>query len=125
MTHPPHHGGHTTNSHGGHGGHNMSSHGGHGGTGHSAGHAGMMMWFHAGHDATVLFKTWKVDSVGDLVGTMIALFVLAILYEGLKVGREILKRNASKPLIIRETFDLNGDTGKKCPEAMTVVKSPR
>ena len=56
---------------------------------------------------------------------MIALFVLAILYEGLKVGREILKRNASKPLIIRETYDLNGDTGKKVPGIMTVVKSPR
>jgi hypothetical protein len=35
----------------------------------------------------VLFDSWKVSSVGGLVGSMIGIFIMAALYEGLKYYR--------------------------------------
>ncbi|XP_065885097.1 high affinity copper uptake protein 1-like [Dysidea avara] len=57
----------------------------------------MQMYFYFGvHNVTVLFEGWDVDSVGAMVGTFFAIFVMALLYEGLKVFREVLHRNKSK-----------------------------
>jgi copper transporter 1 len=51
---------------------------------------GMVMSFHAGYCETVLFESWKVTSVGGLVGSMIAIFFIAVLYEGLKYSRRYI-----------------------------------
>ncbi|XP_046740836.1 high affinity copper uptake protein 1-like isoform X2 [Diprion similis] len=100
----------SSDGHSGHGGHMMGhggghdEHVGHGGSmahvgassGPSAeacsGHGmhGMMMAFHGGYCETVLFDSWKVSSVGSLVGSMIGIIIMAALYEGLKYYREYL-----------------------------------
>lgn len=53
-------------------------------------HGMMMMTFHTGFCETVLFDSWKVSSVGGLIGSMIGIFIMAALYEGLKYYREYL-----------------------------------
>ncbi|XP_046423166.1 high affinity copper uptake protein 1-like isoform X2 [Neodiprion virginianus] len=99
------HEGHTM-GHAGHEGHMMghAGGGGHSGSmehvgassGSSAeacsGHGmhGMMMAFHGGYCETVLFDSWKVSSIGSLVGSMIGIIIMAALYEGLKYYREYL-----------------------------------
>ncbi|XP_078605097.1 high affinity copper uptake protein 1-like [Branchiostoma floridae x Branchiostoma japonicum] len=65
----------------------------HSGVGHSAGHGslGHNLYFYFGHSGiTVLFYEWKIDSVAALIGSCIGVFAIAILYEGLKVWREML-----------------------------------
>lgn len=58
-----------------------------------AGHMNMMqhmMSFHFGCEETVLFSFWKFTTYGGLIGSMIGIFILAVLYEGLKYYREHL-----------------------------------
>ena len=57
---------------------------------HGGGHSMMMMYFHGGHDEVILFDFWRISTVGGLVGSMIACFVLAVAYEGLKCFRDHL-----------------------------------
>ncbi|XP_012251818.2 high affinity copper uptake protein 1 isoform X1 [Athalia rosae] len=58
----------------------------------SGGHTmhGMAMAFHGGYCETVLFDSWKVSSIGSLLGSMIGIIIMAALYEGLKYYREYL-----------------------------------
>lgn len=70
----------------------MPGHGDHGGSG-SMEHM-MYMFFHCSKTATVLFKGWHVDTAGAWVGTCLAIFIMAMLYEGLKVLRETLLRRS-------------------------------
>jgi len=70
------------------------------GEGDSTGHTGtathglhdmmMAMSFHGGCNEVILFDFWSINSVGGLVGSMIGIFFLGILYEGLKFYREFL-----------------------------------
>ncbi|XP_063972803.1 high affinity copper uptake protein 1-like isoform X3 [Diachasmimorpha longicaudata] len=73
----------------------------HASMGHSAGaaapacsghgmHGMMSMAFHGGYCETVLFDTWKISSMGGLIGSMIGIIIMAALYEGLKYYREYL-----------------------------------
>ncbi|CAL4175001.1 unnamed protein product [Meganyctiphanes norvegica] len=83
----------------GHAGHDMSGHAGHDMSGHTGGGAQthdmmMAMFFHFGYNETILFSWWKISTIGGLIGSMIGIFVLAMLYEGLKYGREALFRRA-------------------------------
>ncbi|KAL1508924.1 hypothetical protein ABEB36_003743 [Hypothenemus hampei] len=85
-------------------GHDMSNHQHHdiatdhsvhhdmGSSGHSMSHAGhsMDMWFQFSTSATVLFEPWHFSTVGGLIGSMIGIFIMAALYEGLKYYREYL-----------------------------------
>merc|ERR1719494_1632154 len=90
MTHPPHHHSTMGSGHEGHGGH-----GGHGENGTGNGMHDMMMmqmWFYVGEKAVILFKSWNVTTAGEMFGSCAALFFLSILYEGLKIMREVLKR---------------------------------
>ncbi|XP_023242857.1 high affinity copper uptake protein 1-like [Centruroides sculpturatus] len=50
----------------------------------------MMMYFHGGVKVTILFKEWAVSTAGGLVGSVIGIFLLALIYEGLKYFREHL-----------------------------------
>ena len=56
---------------------------------------------------------------------MIFLFVLGTLYEGLKTGREVLKRKAASPTIRGETYDLSGGKCQKVPPAERIAYSTR
>ncbi|XP_030386668.1 high affinity copper uptake protein 1 isoform X2 [Scaptodrosophila lebanonensis] len=71
----------------------MGMHAGHhhmgGGTGTGMEHM-MSMAFHFGYNETILFSWWHIETVGGLIGSMIAIFLLALLYEGLKYYREYL-----------------------------------
>ena len=49
----------------------------------------LQMYFHFGCDETVLFEWWKISDVGGLIGSMIGIYILAVLYEGLKYARYI------------------------------------
>ncbi|XP_032296214.1 high affinity copper uptake protein 1 isoform X1 [Drosophila virilis] len=66
-------------------------HGGGGGGGTGTGMEHMMsMAFHFGYNETILFSWWHIETVAGLIGSMIAIFLLALLYEGLKYYREYL-----------------------------------
>uniref|UniRef100_A0A069DP13 Copper transport protein n=1 Tax=Panstrongylus megistus TaxID=65343 RepID=A0A069DP13_9HEMI len=54
------------------------------------GHMGMQMYFHFGLNETILFSFWETSSAEGLIGSMIGIFFLALLYEGLKYFREFL-----------------------------------
>ncbi|XP_052092955.1 high affinity copper uptake protein 1-like [Mytilus californianus] len=58
---------------------------------------GMMMYFHTGTCEHVLFKEALVSTAGEMVGACIVIFILALIYEGLKVFREHLLRKALTP----------------------------
>lgn len=98
--------------------HGNMNHGG------NSGHM-MQMWFTTGHNFTLLFEGWKVNTVGELIGSMIALVLMGMVYEGIKVGREMLKRKAARPVIQRETYNLNGDGCKKDAPPTMIVSPPR
>jgi Ctr copper transporter family. len=53
-------------------------------------HWSFQMTFHTGFCETVLFDSWKVSSVGGLVGSMIGICIMAALYEGLKYYRYVV-----------------------------------
>ncbi|XP_061656682.1 high affinity copper uptake protein 1 [Syngnathoides biaculeatus] len=63
--------------------------GGHGG------HGGMAMTFYFGYQhVELLFSGLLINSAGEMVGACTGVFLLAVLYEGLKVGREALLRRS-------------------------------
>ncbi|VDP08551.1 unnamed protein product [Soboliphyme baturini] len=69
-------------------------------SGHSSNdsmHMDMAMYFHFGYTETILFKGWAINSVGGLIGSMVAVFIIAALYEELKAVREILMRKGREP----------------------------
>uniref|UniRef100_A0A182N6A2 Copper transport protein n=1 Tax=Anopheles dirus TaxID=7168 RepID=A0A182N6A2_9DIPT len=116
------HAGHGTVDHSAHD-HTMMDHGAHDHHGHGAamganGPAGMVhhmmsMSFHGGYDETILFEQWKIDSLGGLLWSMLLIFVMAALYEGLKYYREHLfwrTYNALqyRPVTVTEKSNGNG-----------------
>lgn len=69
----------------------MGAHAGHGGHGSSSMvHHMMSMSFHGGYNETILFEQWKIDSLSGLLWSMLLIFIMAALYEGLKYYREHL-----------------------------------
>lgn len=103
------HGSHDHNSHAGH--HmpenivqNMSrilndmNHQNHGNLRKGHDHAAMMsgmdhmmpMTFHGGVNVTILFSWWDVTEIGEFLGSFFAIFIMALLYEGLKYYRKHL-----------------------------------
>ncbi|XP_072096655.1 high affinity copper uptake protein 1 isoform X1 [Mobula birostris] len=90
-------------SHGvGHHDMHMSS-GGHGhnstpapGPGHGHGSGGMMqMTFYFGYKGVeLLFPGVLINSVGGMIGACVVVFLVAIIYEGLKISRECLLRKS-------------------------------
>lgn len=55
---------------------------------------GMAMFFHTGNCEYILFEGVQTKSVAGMVGACIIVFILAVLYEGLKVLREYLLKRA-------------------------------
>lgn len=50
----------------------------------------MMMYFHGGFTEVILFKDWSTSSIRDFSLSILAIFILAVLYEALKLFREYL-----------------------------------
>ncbi|KAI3362545.1 hypothetical protein L3Q82_012820 [Scortum barcoo] len=70
-------------------------HGGGGHDGNQGGHGGMAMTFYFGYkNVELLFTGLLINSPGEMVGACIGVFLLAVLYEGLKMGREALLRRS-------------------------------
>ncbi|XP_078362259.1 protein SLC31A2-like [Oculina patagonica] len=64
----------------------------------------MDMSFVASENVTILFKGWKVSTIGGLVGSCIAVIVIAVFFEGLKSykghrHKPCKKNNETTPLI--------------------------
>jgi len=78
--------------------HEESTHTGHSGHGVSAMDHMMKMYFHTGVDEIILFKSWTISTAGGLLASMIGIFLMAILYEGLKYYREYLFRKSYSAL---------------------------
>ncbi|XP_053682201.1 high affinity copper uptake protein 1 [Sabethes cyaneus] len=60
----------------------------------------MQMSFHGGSCEIILFPSWATTEVGQFVGAWFGFFLLALLYEGLKFYREVLRKkelNATTP----------------------------
>uniref|UniRef100_A0A8C3G0X7 Copper transport protein n=3 Tax=Cyclopterus lumpus TaxID=8103 RepID=A0A8C3G0X7_CYCLU len=58
------------------------------------GHGGMVMTFYFGYNVELLFTGLLINSPGEMFGACIGVFLLAVLYEGLKMGRETLLRRS-------------------------------
>lgn len=94
---------HAHMDHSGHAHHAMTTppvdttHSGHGG-GHEGGHEGhmgMAMTFYFGcKNVELLFSGLVINSAGEMVLACLGVFLLAALYEGLKIGREVLLRRS-------------------------------
>ena len=51
-------------------------------------------YFHGGYEEVILFDFWRINTLGGLIGSMVACFVLGILYEFIKSYREYWMRGA-------------------------------
>lgn len=56
----------------------------------------MKNYFYTSEHATILFKDWHTMTWAELLGSCIAVAVLGALYEGLKVGRDLLDEHMRK-----------------------------
>lgn len=45
------------------------------------------MYFHFGLNEIILFSFWEISTIEGLIGSMVGIFILALLYEGLKYFR--------------------------------------
>ncbi|CAG9783120.1 unnamed protein product [Diatraea saccharalis] len=68
----------------------FSSHGDHHKHHTSGGSHMMSMTFHGGCVETILFSWWNVTELGEFIGSFFAIFLMALLYEGLKYYRKHL-----------------------------------
>ncbi|XP_026153243.1 high affinity copper uptake protein 1 isoform X1 [Mastacembelus armatus] len=76
-------------------GHNHGGGGGSENGGNQGGHGGMVMTFYFGcNNVELLFSGLLINTPGEMVGACIGVFLLAVLYEGLKIGREVLLRRS-------------------------------
>ncbi|KAL4706830.1 hypothetical protein ACJJTC_010064 [Scirpophaga incertulas] len=66
------------------------AHGIHGTSTHDGSSHMMSMTFHGGYVETILFSWWNVSEFGQFVGSFFAIFLMALLYEGLKYYRKHL-----------------------------------
>nr|CAB3266226.1 high affinity copper uptake protein 1-like [Phallusia mammillata] len=66
-------------------------------SGHTGGTEHSMTFYFGVKNVPILFQEWTVNSTGGMVGACIAVCIVAMLYEGLKVLREtLLKRHIAK-----------------------------
>ncbi|KAG8447399.1 hypothetical protein GDO86_014756 [Hymenochirus boettgeri] len=83
----------TTDPHSGH--QHPTTSGQHGNHEGGSGGMHMQMTFYFGYDnVEVLFTGLVINSAGEMAGAFVAVFLLAMLYEGLKIAREALLRKS-------------------------------
>ncbi|KAM8828914.1 high affinity copper uptake protein 1 isoform 1-T4 [Spinachia spinachia] len=94
----------------------------HGG-GSDGGHGGMVMTFYFGcNNVELLFTGLLINSAEEMVGACIGVFLLAVLYEGLKMGRETLLRR-SQVNVRYNSMPLPGGDGAVLMETHKTVGS--
>ncbi|XP_065893564.1 protein SLC31A2-like [Dysidea avara] len=65
----------------------------------------MPMHFYFGyHNVRVLVKGWEINSIGVLLASVAAIYICAVLYEGLKTLRQVLYHNRFKMLNTAKTY---------------------
>ncbi|KAL5971008.1 High affinity copper uptake protein 1 [Taenia solium] len=80
----------------------------------------MKMYFNTDLPFHLLFQTWHIDTVEKLVGACFGVFLLALLYEGIKGFRDRLlvqKLNPSPPARYAEPTAHDGAVGTPPPAA--------
>lgn len=99
---------------------------------HSSSMGHMAMSFHFGCSETILFDQWKISSVPGLLTSLLGIFFLAALYEGLKYYREYLFWKTYNELHYRSipaqqsgsSIEENKDTAKVVPPCDILQKQP-
>ncbi|KAF8770630.1 High affinity copper uptake protein 1 like protein [Argiope bruennichi] len=82
----------------------------------------MAMYFHFGVDAVILFKEWTTSSTESIIGSVIGIFILAMIYEGIKFFREYLFKKYFTSLEYSSVSVL-GDDGKPVTEVHKVARN--
>ncbi|CAL1260940.1 unnamed protein product [Larinioides sclopetarius] len=71
----------------------------------------MAMYFHFGVKETILFKEWKTTTAGGMVASVIGVFLMGMLYEGLKYFREYLFKQYVSSIQF-STVAITGENGR-------------
>lgn len=73
----------------------------------------MKMWFHVDLNDYLLFKPWLITNSKEMAAAFFGMFVLAALYEGLKILREhLLTRASHRSYAPEHEYEVpNGNTG--------------
>ena len=79
------------------------------------------MFFHTGTNETILFKCWETTDILGLLGSMLAIFFLAFLYEALKFYREHLYRHSFRT-IQYNTVTVPAENGGTLKETQKIVQ---
>ncbi|CAL1261892.1 unnamed protein product [Larinioides sclopetarius] len=88
----------------------------------SSGGDHMPMYFHFGVDTVILFKEWTTSSTESIIGSVIGIFILAMIYEGIKFFREFLFKKYFTSLEYSSVSVL-GDDGKPVTEVHKVARN--
>lgn len=100
--------------------------------GHDMSMGHMSMAFHWGCDEVILFNQWKISTPSGLILSMVGIFFLAALYEGVKYYREYLFWKTYNELHYRSipaqqrvsSIEENRDTAKVVPVCDVLQKQP-
>ncbi|XP_005108617.2 high affinity copper uptake protein 1 [Aplysia californica] len=98
--------------------HQMMNH-----NGQSGMHSMMKMFFHTGYEDKVLFEEWTADSKTAMIVACVVMFVVAVLYEGLKFVRELLLQRSLQ--VVKPSPDTYTDTMTSSSTENMVVKTRR
>lgn len=79
------------------------------------------MVFHGGYCETILFEGWEISTVGGLIGSMIGIFLLAAIYEGVKYYREYLLWKAYNAIQYRPMRSPSDKDNSSTPEDGRIV----
>ncbi|GFT90964.1 high affinity copper uptake protein 1 [Nephila pilipes] len=71
----------------------------------------MPMYFHFAVKQVVLFKEWKISTVGGMAASFIGVFLMGMLYEGLKYYREYLFKQYVSSIQF-STVAITGESGR-------------
>ncbi|GFY37646.1 high affinity copper uptake protein 1 [Trichonephila inaurata madagascariensis] len=72
---------------------------------------GMAMYFHFSVNEVVLFKEWKITTIGGMIASFIGVFLMGMLYEGLKYYREYLFKQYVSSIQF-STVAITGESGR-------------
>ncbi|XP_014677854.1 PREDICTED: high affinity copper uptake protein 1-like [Priapulus caudatus] len=59
----------------------------------------LQMSFHGGFSELIVFDIWRVDTMSGMIWSALAVFTLALIYEGLKIWQENLLMQAQKACV--------------------------
>ncbi|XP_066914141.1 high affinity copper uptake protein 1-like [Clytia hemisphaerica] len=86
---------------------------------HMMGHQ-MPMYFHGGTMVTLFFKDWMTMNQSEFDGACVALFVLATLYEGLKILRKFLLVKMLNDKKVRDVNPSISKSSQQKDDAITI-----